>query len=93
MPELVSAGTSRTPGRPGTAARAPTLRKMRSAARRRSPTATSFAPVSRAWPAITVSPSVAPSQSSWPLRPSATMASTRAITAGMSAVTGPVAMP
>ena len=44
---------------------------------------------SRAWPAISVQPSVPPSQSSRPVRDSATMASTRAFTAACRRVTGP----
>ena len=73
-----SARRARPAGR-GRPARAPTLRKMRSAASARSPTATSRGPVRRAWPCdeghARQSP---PSQSASPCRPSATMPATRA---------------
>ena len=90
---LLMVGTSRTPGSAGTAGRAPTLRKIRSASSVRAPTATVRGPVSRACPSMTSRPGVAFSQSATPLRPSSTIRSTRARTAGMSTATGPVAMP
>ena len=79
-----------TPGRSGTAARAPTLMKMRSAARTRSPTATSRGPVKRAWPSITVTPASPPSQSSSPAPALRDDAGIRgACTAAKSMPTGP----
>ena len=73
MSVLLRVGTSRTPGRSGTAARAPTLMKMRSAASRGLADRDLFGPVKRAWPWTSVTPRHAGSQSASSCRPVGTM--------------------
>jgi hypothetical protein len=72
------------PGRAGRTARPPTLRKMRGALRRRSPTSSVAGPTKRASPTMTSVPFKPRIQASTPSRDFATMASLRAITRAMS---------
>ena len=81
---LVRYGTSWTPGMSGTRARPPTLMKIRGAVSCSSPTRTVSGPSNRAWPWMTVQPSMPRSHFSTPARALAETASARALTLPMS---------